>query len=470
MADINLPSITPQYPGQTSLVDVMRGYTDAARSNLDLQTARATQQATIEHAKATADTAQTGAKKARYAFDQSQQQQAAQFASTLAQDPELIDATKALGAAKALGPDAYEKAFGDFQGLYHDKISKVQSDMIAAGLPADKVATNAAHLTVLASTHPEQVLPTVSAAIRSYMSPEAQNATQTPAPAMAQTGSAIVPLATGNAANTGVQPGVQAGPATSLTIGPGAAEQIDTDSQGNKYIVQRDQHGTVLNTRPVPGASAPFQVPPNETRESVAQMQTDRAASNAAALEIPQRREVTKGILDIVNGGDLKTGKLGAAVGALESRFGFSLGGSDAEKRNTLGKLLAIQNQGLAKAMGPNTNAGLQQQNEAGGTTDYDLGTLKTIAQRNQALQEGVSMYNKGLEKAISTGGIGAKRQFDAAWADAADIDALKVQAAITSGDTKYRDELLKTFGGKDSPKALAIQKKLRAMAALTGG
>lgn len=369
MADINLPSITPQYPGQTSLVDVMRGYTDAARSNLDLQTARATQQATIEHAKATADTAQIGAKKARYAFDQSQQQQAAQFASTLAQDPELIQATADLNAAKRAsaatnGPpdpanDPYERAVANFGQLYAQKIGKVRADMLAAGLPADKVEGNAAHLSVLAMQHPEMVLPTVNAAIRSYMSPEAQNATQTPAPQMLNTGSAVMPVTAGNPANTGMQPGAQAGPATALTVSPSERETMAIDPATGKPYVQQKTPAGQIQTAPIQGSFTPggkvagMQIEMNAKHRDEAQKLAEGSAQTITNLD-EMAQEVKKNP-SIVGTSDF----FRRATKALSA---WGIGSEDATQADIMNKLAARMAQG--------------------GNTDY-AGQIKEMANPN---------------------------------------------------------------------------------------
>jgi hypothetical protein len=243
----------------------MRGYTDAARGNLALQQERATQQANIDRTKAESavavgtapsriSAADTAAKSARFGFDQSQQKLAAQIGSTMGQDPEFISATQAAQQAHANEDEPGVKQAG---GVIISKIAAARQQMIAQGVPPEVAEANASFLIARASQDPGSVAGLLGGMLRSHLGAESQNATQTPSPAMMNTGSAVVPVTTGNAANTGIQPGMPAGPATALTVSPSERETMQIDPATGKPYVQQKTPAGAIQTAPIQGAFTP---------------------------------------------------------------------------------------------------------------------------------------------------------------------------------------------------------------------
>ena len=303
-----------------------------------------------------------------------------------------------------------------------------------------------------------------------------------PAPAMINNGAQTMPVAAGNQQLTGIPAGTPQGVATPNQIGPAAQEEVQSDAQGNRYIVQRSPQGAILSTRPVPGSTSgapapegapqpagPVNLPPNETPQTRDQLQGERNAAQQAILQAPQMHNINQEIAKIADT-DVQTGKLGMIVNKISSATGYNLGKDEAADYNTLGKMLARSNATLAASMpGPHTNAGLEQTNAANGSPEYDKVTLKKIANLNDALVTGTELYQKGLENAIKQNGIFGKRQFDQAWAQSMDIDALRLKNAVDNGNSGEINMILKTVGGKGSPGAKKLLEKLGKIDALAG-
>lgn len=301
-----------------------------------------------------------------------------------------------------------------------------------------------------------------------------------PTPTFVNQGQQANPVASGNPMVTGVAPGTPQGTPVPLGITPSQAEEVQTDAQGNRFIVQRGPRGEILATRPVPGSTTgapaagggaptgPVNLPPNETPQTRDALQAERGAVQAQVTNSGQMHQINRDVYSIADSG-VQTGKLGGVINRLSSAIGYNLGEGEATDYNTLGKMLARSNQQLAQSMGPHTNAGLAQQEAAGGTTDYDKNTIKKIASLNDALVTGVQMYQKGLENAISTGGIFAKRQFDQQWGSTMDPDALRLKNAVDNGNKGQIEMILKEVGGKGSPGAIALGNKLKAIRSLAG-
>jgi len=245
----------------------------------------------------------------------------------------------------------------------------------------------------------------------------------------------------------------------------------------NPYVVSRTPSGAIVNTGQVPGAQSggadagggPSVLPPNETTQTRDQLQGERNAAQQAILQAPQMHNINQEIAKIADT-DVQTGKLGMIVNKIASATGYNLGKDEAADYNTLGKMLARSNATLAASMpGPHTNAGLEQTNAANGSPEYDKVTLKKIANLNDALVTGTELYQKGLENAIKQNGIFGKRQFDQAWAQSMDIDALRLKNAVDNGNSGEINMILKTVGGKGSPGAKKLLEKLGKIDALAG-
>jgi hypothetical protein len=304
-----------------------------------------------------------------------------------------------------------------------------------------------------------------------------------PAPAAVNNGASTQFVAGGNQALTGVAPGTPQGQPIPNQISPQAQEEIQTDAQGNRYIVQRSPQGAILATRPVPGSTTggpspdqpgavpagPVNLPPNETPQTRDALLAERMSANQAIQQAPQMHNINQEVARLADS-DIQTGNLGKIINRLKSATGYNLGKDDAADYNTLGKMLARSNATLSASMpGPHTNAGLEQTNAANGSPEYDKVTLKKIANLNDALVTGTQLYQQGLENAIKQNGIFGKRQFDQAWSQAMDVDALRLKNAVDNDNKGEVQMILKTVGGQGSPGAKTLFNKLTKIDALAG-
>lgn len=302
---------------------------------------------------------------------------------------------------------------------------------------------------------------------------------QFPQTQQVNTSAQTFPVAGGNPQTTmGSAPGTPVGPATAMQIPPDAQEGIQTDAQGKRYIVQKSPQGVIVATREVPGSSngtsgqaapGPVNLPPNETPASRDQLMTDRNAAQAIVRTAPEMHNINREVYNLADS-NVQTGHLGGIINRVSSAFGFNVGADEAADYNTLGKYLARANAQLAQTMGlPNTNAGAEQANTAGGSPAYDKTSIKRIAVLNDALVTGSQLYQKGLENAIAQNGIFGKRQFDQQWSGTADVDAMAFKNAVDSKNPGQQQMILTKLGGKGSPGVKDMLDKLHAMRALAG-
>ena len=262
-----------------------------------------------------------------------------------------------------------------------------------------------------------------------------------------------------------------------LKVGPIQQEEVQSDAQGNRYIVQRGANGAILNTRPVPGASnseqpsaGPVNLPPNETAQTRDDLQSQRTAASQAVLQAPNMHNLNRQVMAEVDKG-VTTGTLGSLIQRARSATGFYAGSEGATDYNTLGKLLERSASVQAQAMGPHTNAGLDSAMRQNGTTDYSPGALRKIAGLNDALTTGATLYQKGLEKAIASNpnGVFAKRQFDQTWGNTFDVNAMRLRNAVDNHDTQEIQAINKEVGGPNSKGAIELHQKLMAIHRLAG-
>lgn len=249
--------------------------------------------------------------------------------------------------------------------------------------------------------------------------------------------------------------------------------QVVTDTTGAPTIVN-PAGATAAPIRSTGGPQMAF--PPGETSQTQQSLQTERDAAKGAALTAPQMHDINRSIVAEVDKG-LTTGKLGEISQKLSSITGFNLGTEGSTDYNVLGKMLERSALTAAQGMGPHTNAGLEAQVRANGSTEYTPQAIRKIANLNDALTTGASMYQAGVENSIQqTGSVFGKRQFDQQWSQAMNpsggvngVQALRFKNAIDNGDTKERDAVLAELGGARSPKAAALLAKLQALQKLSG-
>jgi hypothetical protein len=287
--------------------------------------------------------------------------------------------------------------------------------------------------------------------------------------------------------NSPYQPGpLQQVGAVQNTITPGQGEEVQTDQLGNRFIVQRAPNGAILNTRPVPGSynaaqpgapgSGPANLPPGG-KEQIGALSDEVNAAHAAANQAPVMHDINRTILQQLDKG-VTTGMAGGIIARIKSAYGGvvpeALGGKAAETGasdyDILGKMLERSALTAAQSMGPHTNAGLESQIRANGSTQYNPDALKTIAKLNDALTTGSELYRSGMQAAIDNAGgsVAAKRQFDQDWSKNFDVRVMRLHNAVEANDQGEIKSILNEVGGQGSKGANALMMKNQALERLT--
>jgi hypothetical protein len=269
------------------------------------------------------------------------------------------------------------------------------------------------------------------------------------------------------------QPGSiqQVGQPIANTVTPTQAEEVQTDSLGNKYIVQRGANGVILGTRPVPGSynavssapgSGPAMLPPGGAG-SIDDAQKEVTAARAAANNAPVMHDLNRGIIAEVDKG-MNTGSLGSLTQKIASATGYNLGSESSTDYNVLGKLLERSALQAAQGMGPHTNAGLEAQVRANGSLDYTPQAIRKIAVLNDALTTGAEHYRTGMEQALQASGQNpaVKRVFDQGWAQNFDPRIMRLENARASGDQHEIDAVMRELGGPKSQATRDLMTKAR--------
>lgn len=222
------------------------------------------------------------------------------------------------------------------------------------------------------------------------------------------------------------------------------------------------------------GSGPAVDFPQGETAQTQAELQNQRIAAQQAAVQAPVQHNLNRSIIELADTNP-STGKGGALLQDISSRFGFKLSGDTATDYNLLGKFLERSALSAAQGMGPHTNAGLEAQVRANGSTDYTPQAIRKIAVLNDALTTGTTLYQQGLERNIQ-GNVFAKRDFDQKWAAAMNptggvdgVTALRFKNAVDAGDQKDMAEIVKQVGGPKSPGARALYSKLSQIRSLAG-
>lgn len=135
-----------------------------------------------------------------------------------------------------------------------------------------------------------------------------------------------------------------------------------------------------------------------------------------------------------------KSGAWNQVTGAL-TPFGASANSTMQEVDSYLDRL-ALQNAGAA---GLSTDAARHMSAVAAGTTEMNPEALKEKLRFGAATLEASHAYRQGLDKVIGTGNENpiAKRAFDSAWTQNADINAFRLLAAKNNGDKEGYEKTL---------------------------
>lgn len=256
---------------------------------------------------------------------------------------------------------------------------------------------------------------------------------------------------------------------------------VGTPMAPPNQLAQTPSGGTAL-VNPARGTArdlnggTPMNFPQGETAQTQAELQAQRLAAQQAANQAPTQHNLNRNIIHLVDAG-VTTGKLGSGLQELASKFGFKLSGDQATDFDLLGKYLERSALTAAQGMGPHTNAGLEAQVRANGSQGYTPQAIRNIAALNDAVTTGTSMYQAGLEKAVSgPQGVFHKRQFDQQWAQAMNpesgvdgIQAMRFKNAVDAGDKHEVQTLISEVGGAKSKGAKALYTKLQQIRSLAG-
>jgi len=259
------------------------------------------------------------------------------------------------------------------------------------------------------------------------------------------------------------------GPETAQGIPLGERSQLATNpTSGGPMVVNRSGNGQItgLTNPPTQGVYNPS---PGDL-QAIPGLSAEREAARQSYAAAPTAHTNNQLVLQNIDN-VAATGPLGQKARNLLSAFGVNQDSDAATAYDLVGKGLERSALQAAQSMGPNTNAGLDAQIKANGSTSYTAPAIKEITKLNDALVTGVQSYQPGLERAIAANpaaGVIAKRQFDQQWGANFDPNVFKYYNAIKSGDTAGQQEVLKQVGGLNSPGYNAMMKKAQNLQQLS--
>lgn len=470
--DIALQATTP------NPTNFISSFLDLGQKKLNLDKSRATYDADVANAQAISQTNQAGAQVATATVQPKIDQQ---FANTsTAQSQAGTAASQMSDAQLANIRNHVANETQQIQTLANDPnltrakvISAVTSAAANANAPTASIAQSLQGLPD--DDDPVALKGFLASALQRAQAVTSHLNSQYPAPSAVSTDQGTQFVATGNPQLTGQQPGTPQG----APLAP--PNQVTTDTSGNSTIINPAKRtAQPFNTPPPAAPGAPpapqMSFPPGETAQTRDELQGERTAAKNVSLNAPQMHDINRSIVQEVDKG-INTGTLGQLTQKLSSATGFSIGDQSSTDYNVLGKMLERSALTAAQGMGPHTNAGLEAQVRANGSTDYTPGAIRKIANLNDALTTGSTLYQQGLENAISTGGsVFAKRQFDQQWATAMNpaggvngVQALRLKNAVDNGDQKETAAVIAEVGGRGSKGATALLSKLQSIRALSG-
>ena len=430
----------------SEMLNFATGAQNYQRGNLALEKEKALLQPQIEQGRAESQTAVTGARRAETA---------------LSHDIFRLEgdqSARALQIAGGLFKDARVK--GNDPNAAIEAISEARDQMIAAGVPKSKAEWYAAQLTSKAH-QPGAVYQSL------------QNMVQANAGAGTQAGvlnTPVTPVSTGGTIQAmqlqpGAPGGVQPGAQTPITLGPAQRESVSINPVTQTPMVERkDPQGRVTDVSQAPTGPGVPQLQPGEAQEIPARTQ-QRVAVNQAAAAVPEQRFNNQQIIRLApqaftgTGGEQLT-KLGSAIGIQ------MLPGEHAANMQRLAHFMALQAQKNASAMGAGTDQARTIAEQATGSTKWTPEAIISTARVNDALSTGVDLFNRGMEAAIKKNGgnVLAVRDFQNAWSQNFDPQAIMLHNAIQAKDKGEIDKIVKAVGGPGSAGAHNLAAKLKNM------
>jgi hypothetical protein len=254
-----------------------------------------------------------------------------------------------------------------------------------------------------------------------------------------------------------------------LTLAPSQREEVSTNPvTQTPQTLKKDAQGRVIGVTQTPAGEGIPRLQPGEPQEIPIRTQ-QRAAVNQAAAKVPEQRFNNKQIISLAH--DAFAGTGGEALTRLGSLPGLQgmVPGDAAGNMQRLGHFMALQSQANAQAMGAGTDQARAIAEQASGSTKWTPEAIISTAKVNDALSTGVDLFNRGMEKAISQrgGNVLAVRDFQNAWSQNFDPQAIMLHNAIQSKDKTEVDKIVKSVGGKGSAGAHMLAAKLKNMETL---
>ncbi len=256
-----------------------------------------------------------------------------------------------------------------------------------------------------------------------------------------------------------------------------AQEEQAADLVGNPYIRTRDASTGQVGAKPMPGARGPAPLlafPPGESPESAAALSKAREASNKVAANIPEQRFNNAQIIKLADGA--MTGAGAGKINSVLSAAGLQAldltpdgaVAKTAENTQKLGHFLTLQSMNYAKAMGLNTDQARGGAEQATASREWNPPAIKSGTKILDAFASGYALFNEGLEKAINSPdnqkSIFAARDFQNAWSQSFDPNAMRLLNAMEAGDKAEKAAIFKEVGGEGSAGAKALAAKVRAL------
>ena len=259
------------------------------------------------------------------------------------------------------------------------------------------------------------------------------------------------------------------GPEVAQGIPLGQRSEVGTNAlTGGPTVINKNGQGQITGITNPPTLNV--YVPQPGDAQAIPGLSAEREAARTAYASAPTAHTNNQLVLQNIDN-VAATGQLGQAARNALSVFGLKGDSDPATAYDLVGKGLERSALQAAQSMGPNTNAGLEAQIKANGSTGYTKDAIKEVTKLNDALTTGVQSYQPGLERAIAANpaaGVIAKRQFDQQWGSNFDPNIFKYYNAIKVGDSAEQQAIVKQLGGLNSPGYKAMMQKAQNLQQLS--
>jgi len=498
MAGFNFSPIAIQPQPQTSLGDMLniakgaQAYQQAQQLNplqieqaqkalqkqqMDIEQARMMNPIALKEAQARAESAVTGAQKAKQDFLVSGENYSRQMINSLPKIDEFTD----------------EKSGEVNQRALTKSLEIIRKGTEAVGLPKHPSNLLGQLEEAIANKDYDAYEKLRSIAAKSSGTTSEQYAAKFPATQFLGTGGEFNPIAGGNPDITGVAPGTLRGKPLVATPSPLPYSQrmVDTntkDISGNPIFNVMDDKGRVIGQTTVPASVPPNAMPgaktgqtaeptlpvtrvPFENEETVKTAKAIQQKAIEQRLTVPQSTYNYNQIIDLANKSITGVGaqtiaKLGGGYSAIPWTS------DETSNLQQLGHYMALQTGNLAQQAGLGTDQGRSIAQEQIGTTNWTNDAIKSTARTNRALVTASDLYGLGMSNAIKKAGNNplAGRDYMEKWASVAEIDALKYYDAIKNKDKVEIRKIIDKVGGPNSEGYADLIKKYNKIYSLVTG